>query len=291
MIEIEDEEIQIDRTILTERTVRSKDEWVKIGVDYYAKREKGWTQTRYAKTKNIPISTFQSAIRRYDSDIKTAIKEKSERAIARAKTKAQQQKDVINAFRAQLKDRVKSGTGAAGRKSEKWFKDTIRSRAKSKTVKIPVPGSIYAFAYDAKHKDTLPYWDRYPLIIYLGAVTSPNGTVMLKGLNLHYLPPAVRQSFMENLLVYITTKSITSKTRLKVSWNKVKGFAGAMAMIKNYLPNHILGSMIEIDPTSWAEVIMLPTQDFRSQGSSYSANAVWNDSTSLKRLKTLKRGR
>jgi hypothetical protein len=59
-----------------------------------------------------------------------------------------------------------------------WFKSnlkTIKSYAKPDKVLnqagediIPtemIVGEMYMFIYDAKHKDTLPYYDRFPLIL------------------------------------------------------------------------------------------------------------------------------
>ena len=50
-----------------------------------------------------------------------------------------------------------------------------------------VPGGLYLFQYDAKHKDTLPYWDKLPLVFPFRKV--PDG---FYGLNLHYLPYGLR---------------------------------------------------------------------------------------------------
>ena len=68
---------------------------------------------------------------------------------------------------------------------------------------------------------------------------------------------------------------ISNKTRLKINWSQVKGFAGADKMIKAYIPGNIKGALIEIKPADWANVVMLPTQQFMSKGKRYSATSVW----------------
>ena len=36
------------------------------------------------------------------------------------------------------------------------------------TQNTPQYGEMYLFQYDAKHKDILPVWDQFPLIIFAG---------------------------------------------------------------------------------------------------------------------------
>ena len=141
---------------------------------------------------------------------------------------------------------------------------------------MPQVGRIYAYVYDAKHKDTLPYWDKFPLMIYLGSYTAKNGNKLLLGLNLHYIPPKARQEFLEELLVNANTDTITNKTRLKINWSKVKNMKGADQMIKAYLPNHIKGSMTEVKPADWINVIFMPLQQFMSKGKRFSSRKVWS---------------
>ena len=55
-------------------------------------------------------------------------------------------------------------------------------------------GKMYMFYYDAKTKDKLPYWDRFPLIFVLDV--RPD---RFWGVNLHYLPPLYRAKLMNAL--------------------------------------------------------------------------------------------
>ena len=67
---------------------------------------------------------------------------------------------------------------------------------KSKPVTRTGPqGNMYMFFYDPKYKETLPYYDGFPLIIMLGPA---KGGFM--GLNLHYLPPAVRARLLDIII-------------------------------------------------------------------------------------------
>ena len=62
------------------------------------------------------------------------------------------------------------------------------------------------YFYDPKHKETLPYYDRFPLIIMVGP--APRGFI---GLNLHYLPLATRAKFLDALLGTINNEKYSNK--------------------------------------------------------------------------------
>lgn len=260
--------------LLMARTVKTREDWIAIGVDYMMKREGGWTQQRYAKENNIPLSTLQKALGRFKNEIRDGY------AVERKKPKkklspADEKREMINSFRGQLKAYAKDPNASTNNKSTRWFKDRIKSSLRGKTVSRPTPGSVYAYIYDAKHKDTLEYWDRFPLIIFLGMSRTKHGVQLMHGLNLHYIPPRARQEFLEQLLIFANTKTITSKTRLNIDWSRVKSFKGAEKMIKAYLPGQIKGKMTEIDPNDWANVVYLPLQSFQSKGNRFSVRKVW----------------
>lgn len=262
--------------LLTERSVRSSDEWIKIGIDFLIHREGGWTQQRYARENRLSLSTLQKALRRYKAEIEEGYK--TARKTTKKPTRlspSDEKREMINSFRGQLKAYAKDPNASTNNKSTKWFKDRIKSSLRGRNVTRPMPGSIYAYIYDAKHKDTLDYWDRFPLIVFLGTSTTKHGVKLMHGLNLHYIPPRARQEFLEQLLIFANTKTITSKTRLNIDWSRVKSLKGAEKMIKAYLPGHIKGKMVEIDPNDWANVVYMPLQSFQSKGSRFSVRKVW----------------
>lgn len=256
----------------------SKDEkrWIEIGVEYAEAKKKGATAKSFAEEKEIKYSTFTKAMSRYSSRIKTAIQVKKLEGKPTGKlTKQERQLIMINSFRSSIRQKIANEGAAVNNKSSRWFNETMKKNVRGHKVTKPSPGKLYAYMYDAKHKDTLPFWDRFPLIIYLG-LGKQGSTTLMYGLNLHYIPPKARQQFLEELLKqYASTPTITNNTKLKINWSQVKGFAGADKMIKAYLPGHIKGSLVEIKPADWANVVMLPTQQFMSKGKRYSSNSVW----------------
>lgn len=257
--------------------LRKEREWIKLGVEFSKAKAKGKTSKAFADEKQINYATFTKAMSRYASQIKTAIQVERLESKSKGKlTKQEQALLLINSFRSSLRDKVKNEGAAANNKSAKWFADTIKKNVRGHSVSKPKTGHIYTYVYDAKHKDTLPYWDKFPLVIYLGDGTTKNGSYLWYGLNLHYIPPKARQTFLEELLKnYSSTSVISNNTKLKINWSKVKGFKGTDLMIKSYLPGHVKGAVIEIKPADWANVVLMPTQSFQSQGKRYAAGKVW----------------
>lgn len=256
---------------------KTKQKWVEIGVEYYLQKNRpnSLTAKEFAEEKGIKYSTFTSGMTRYKPDINLGLKVINLQNKPENKLSKKEREDLlINSFRASIRKKIANDGAAVNNKSAKWFSDTMKS-VKSFKASRPSPGRLYAYMYDAKHKDTLPYWDKFPLIIYLG-LGKQGSTTLMYGLNLHYIPPKARQEFLESLLKqYSSTKTLSNSTRLKIDWSKVKGFKGADVMIKAYLPSHIKGPTIEIKPQDWANVVMMPTQQFVSKGKRYSANKVW----------------
>lgn len=252
---------------------KTERQWVDLGVEWMTEKAKGKTSKQFAEERGINYSTFTKSMSRYQSRIKVAYKVKLLEAKPTNKlSKADRQLIMINSFRKSIRDKIANEGAASNTKSAKWFTETIKKSVRGHVVAKPQPGKLYAYIYDAKHKDTLAYWDKYPLVIYLG-IGKHN---LMYGLNLHYIPPRARQEFLEELLKqYASTSTITNNTKLKIDWSKVKGFKGADQMIKAYIPGNIKGTIVEIKPSDWANVVMLPLQQFMSKGKRFSAQKVW----------------
>lgn len=262
---------------VSKKKLKTKDDWIVIGVEYLTKKEAGWTQRRFALETKIPVSTLQKAFRKFRDEILAAYgtKKKDKRNVP---VQVDRKRSLINSFRGQLKTYAQDKNISANNKSVKWFREKVKQSVKGKSVTAFKPGAIYTYVYDAKHKDTLPYWDKYPLIISLGTSTTKHGVKLMHGLNLHYIPPRARQEFLESLLIYATTKKqVSISTRLKINWDTVKGMRGSKHMIKAYLPQNIRGKIVEVDPREWVNVIYLPTQQFYSKGKRFGANKVWSN--------------
>ena len=171
---------------------------------------------------------------------------------------------------------------ARTQQSRDWFRTTARKtnvtaetviRSERTRYKNRVTmGRMYLFNYDPKHKATLPYYDRYPLIF---PVQKADGGFY--GINMHYLPHVLRARLMDALYSLSRDKRYDEKTRLKLSYSILNGAAKYKAFkptFKRYLTNHVRSRFIEITSSEWDIALMMPLQKFAKA----SASEVWRDS-------------
>lgn len=135
-----------------------------------------------------------------------------------------------------------------------------------------VPGKLYFYFYDAKLKDTLPYWDQFPLVFPFNKTADA-----FTGLNLHYLDYKSRMMLLKELLKVNGNNTYTETKKIKFSWGLVKSMAKlspAKACVKMYLFDHMASPFCEVSPTYWHTAMLLPVQRFVGA----SNNRVWSDS-------------
>jgi hypothetical protein len=128
------------------------------------------------------------------------------------------------------------------------------------------------FLYDPKHKETLPYYDRFPLIF---PINKAKGGFL--GINFHYLPLQLRAKLMDSLYEVTTNDRFDETTKIRASYNilnsasKYKEFRPT---VKHYLANHVKSKLIYINPSEWDISLFLPTERFEKA----SKTKVWEDS-------------
>ena len=121
-------------------------------------------------------------------------------------------------------------------------------------------GEMYTFAYDPKHKETLPYYDKFPLIFPINK--AKDGFL---GLNFHYLPPQMRAQLMDALYGITTNKKYDETTRLRVSYdllNSTSKYRFFKPAIKHYLTAQMRSKLIYVNPAEWDIALFLPTAKF-----------------------------
>lgn len=136
-------------------------------------------------------------------------------------------------------------------------------------------GNMYLFAYDPKHKDTLPYYDRFPLIF---PINKAKGGFL--GINMHYLPPILRAKLMDQLYTILNNKNFDETTKLRASYKILAGaskFKEFKPTIKHYLNQHVRTKPAYINPAEWDIALFLPTQKFVGA----SATKVYADSRKI----------
>ena len=120
-------------------------------------------------------------------------------------------------------------------------------------------GSMQMFFYDPKFKQTLPYYDRFPLAI----IVKPAKGGFL-GLNLHYLPPILRAQFLDVLMDNVTSKKSEDAkfkitTRLLAAASNLEYYKPC---IKHYLTTNVQSKFAEVKAPEWEIATFLPTAMF-----------------------------
>jgi hypothetical protein len=122
---------------------------------------------------------------------------------------------------------------------------------------------MYMFVYDPKHKETLPYYDRFPLIILVEPDRAGTG---FYGLNLHYIRPETRALFLDKLFDTMgSTDDIQEKTKLRIRYeliSKAKRYREFRPCFKHYLFDHVKSRISMVKPLDWETAIFLPTEHF-----------------------------
>jgi len=137
------------------------------------------------------------------------------------------------------------------------------------------PGAMVMYFYDPKTKETLPYYDAFPLVIMVDK--APGG---FYGLNLHYLPPLLRAKFLDQLLDITNDKKYTEKTRFNISYDYLKAASGQKYFkpcFKHYLTSHIRSRLAIVPAPEWEIATFLPTADWQKA----SSRTVYADSRKM----------
>lgn len=190
-----------------------------------------------------------------------------------------------------IEDNLKKMTDAAirtkSRGAMKWYIGRINSvKGGSAVVKDPnfaapvrsnhkpYVGGMFQYVYIAKHRETLPYWDAFPLVIPIEFY--PDGFL---GINLHYLPIQMRAKMLDKLMSFekaIKTGGHGTRRYMELSYGLLKNMKDIPAFqhcLKRYLFTQVKSKVIRIDSSYWDTVAFLPTQQFQKQ----SEKVVWAD--------------
>jgi hypothetical protein len=134
------------------------------------------------------------------------------------------------------------------------------------------PGFLYMFVYDPKFKETLPYYDMFPMVFPFRKV--PGG---FYGLNLHYLPYPLRVTLLDRLMTFANNEKMDQTTKIKYSWQMIDGVSRyklAQPCVKHYLNDHVRSPFRRVEANDWATAMMLPVERF--QGAT--KEQVWTES-------------
>jgi hypothetical protein len=173
-------------------------------------------------------------------------------------------------------------TGRDQEASINWYKNKITDLGKQNysptalmnndalMTRRLMPGQLYLFYYDPKFKESLPYYDTFPLVYPYSRI---EGGFM--GYNLHYLPPILRFKVMGTLL-NIQQSGTSEEKRLAYSY----GVLNARDLqkyyepcIRRYLSSHVRSNFLRIPAEDWLSAAVLPTERFVKASSA----KVWKE--------------
>jgi hypothetical protein len=155
----------------------------------------------------------------------------------------------------------------AGKQIKRVNENTLMRSDTDRLVNKLLPGAMYMFQYDPKYKETLPYYDRVPLIFPFKLIKGG-----FYGINLHYLPLTLRARLMDGLYDYTNNKRYDESTRMTLSYKLLNASANLKYFkpcIKHYLYDHVQSRFMYIYPSEWDIAIFLPTARFEKRTANY----------------------
>jgi len=173
------------------------------------------------------------------------------------------------------------GLKALSMTARNWLKDSVNKTKvtpnRNKIINEGTPatqfvGNMFMFFYNAKTKEDLPYWDKFPLIFVIDLYE--DGWL---GLNLHYLPLVMRIKLFDRLLMYADSKKLDQITKLRLSYALVKTvsqFPEVAPCVKRYLASFVKSELIKVEAVDWEIAAFLPVEQFQKQPK----ERVWKDS-------------
>jgi len=176
---------------------------------------------------------------------------------------------------------IKQGISPRTNQSREWIRGKIQNlnpsrqalmSDRSRLQDTSIVGKMYFYFYDAKTKDKMPYFDRFPLVIPIE--TYRDGFL---GLNLHYIHPKQRLILLDKLSAYANNDNYDKTTKLRLSYILLKRAAKVYEMnacIKKYLFSNVRSRFLEISADEWDIAALLPSEDFVGS----STSKVYTDS-------------
>ena len=175
---------------------------------------------------------------------------------------------------AKLLDRIKSSLAKEGltprtNASRAWLRAKVKDlkptssalmKDRDRLKNTSMIGKMYFYFYDPKTKESMPYYDRFPLVI---PIEKYNDGFL--GLNLHYIHPKHRMILLDKLSDTMSNDTYDEKTKLKINYRYLAAASRifeANPCIKRYLFTQIESRFLEITADEWDIAAMLPLESF-----------------------------
>jgi len=172
---------------------------------------------------------------------------------------------------------------AARRLSTEWWKEQVKQLGainekglylseKRRHRQNVMVGKLYHWFYDAKHKKTLPYYDRFPLTWVFH-----RDAKYIWGINMHYLPLKQRIILLDKMQLLASDNRFDARTKVLISWKILKNvskYPEVRPCVKKYLRSQVRSKYMLIHPDDWIKATLLPSERFAKA----SKKEVWVES-------------
>ena len=177
----------------------------------------------------------------------------------------------------------RKGLEARSKEAAAWFSKNVAKLGNINSTKMlgderlrkqagASPGDMVMYTYNPKHKETLPYYDTFPLTIVVGPAKDG-----FYGINLHYLPPKVRAIFLDKLNDVASNQKFNATTRFKITYKllqSTQNYKYFKPCFKHYLTKGVTSNIMKVNAAEWNIAIFLQTANFKKA----SVGTVWSDS-------------
>lgn len=125
-------------------------------------------------------------------------------------------------------------------------------------------GGLFFFKYNAKTKDKLPVWDKFPMAMIIDRYTDG-----FLALNMHYLPKGRRAALIGIVNKFKGDNKMSNVVKAQAkNWQYMKNSSGGVATgymgktVKRYLFTNVRSQFIRIDPDEYDKAIQLPLEEW-----------------------------
>jgi len=133
-------------------------------------------------------------------------------------------------------------------------------------------GRMYFFKYDPLGKDSLPYYDQFPLTLIIDKKVDG-----FTALNWHYLPYIARATLLDGLMSITNNNEYDDTTKIRTTYHFLKNTSRLKLFrpcFKRYLYSQVRSHYIRVEAEEWPVAVFLPVESFRKKVK----NVVWKES-------------
>lgn len=152
---------------------------------------------------------------------------------------------------------------AGGRpKSTQWYRNKIKEFGQpgamdlirdGKQSRTPHYGRMNMFFYDPKGRNTLPYYDTFPLVLPIERY--PDGFL---GINFHYLPMGLRLKLLDRIVDFSNNTKFDESTIINADYAKLKNIKEIKPTLKRYLAGRVKTRFRRVDADEFTVAALLP---------------------------------